>query len=261
MDLATRIFRRTGLLLNLFLGLTLAGLLAVELALVPRPAGSGWLPIGVTVAVGGLALGRERNRAWTVSIALVVCTVAAGASLGTDLPSQPGFTATAALLVLGASYVRTATPGPAAVVVGAGLVLLTASRADLRGPFILPASLLGVIAWGAALGLGLWLRSLDAQRRTVIEAARRDERLELARELHDVVGHHIAVIVVQAQAAGLAAARQPHLLPGALTEIETAGGNALIAMRQVVGLLRATDEGNLGDLVSRFDASGRRVQG
>ena len=56
--------------------------------------------------------------------------------------------------------------------------------------------LAGIVIWAAALSLGGWLRYLDRRRDAAIDTARRDERLELARELHDVVGHQIAVLAV-----------------------------------------------------------------
>ena len=90
----------------------------------------------------------------------------------------------------------------------------------------------------AALGVGVWLRFVDARHQLAVDAARRDERLELARELHDVVAHHVAGIVVQAQAARLVAARRPETLEPTLAGIESAGTDALGAMRRVVGLLR-----------------------
>jgi signal transduction histidine kinase len=111
------------------------------------------------------------------------------------------------------------------------------------------------------------MRSLDHHRRAAIEAARRDERVELARELHDVVAHQIAGIVVQAQAARLVTMQQPDRLD-ALAAIESAGDEALVAMRRVVGLLRASDGAQgpppgteqLGELVRRFSARGGPVE-
>ena len=97
---------------------------------------------------------------------------------------------------------------------------------------------------------------------------RRDERLELARELHDVVAHHVAGIVVQAQAARIAAAKRPETLDATLAGIEAAGNDALAAMRRVVSLLR-DDGGTAGrspgpeqltDLVGRFASHGPAVR-
>jgi signal transduction histidine kinase len=64
----------------------------------------------------------------------------------------------------------------------------------------------------------------------------------LARELHDVVAHHVADIVVQAQAARLVAAKRPETLEDRLAGIESVGNDALAAMRRVVSLLRDPDD-------------------
>jgi signal transduction histidine kinase len=95
-----------------------------------------------------------------------------------------------------------------------------------------------------------------------MDAVRRAERLELARELHDAAAHHITGIVIQAQAARLAAGPGPGRLAEALAGIEAAGSDALSSMRRVIGLLRDEDvdngagvapgPGELSELVSRF---------
>ncbi len=268
MDMLTRIAGRTSLVANLILGVGLAGVIGIELALTVDEFGARSIGLPASVGVGAIALFRERHRAWALTGGLVICAAAAVISLAAQSRSQPGFAATAALLVLGASYVRIATARRTGLVLIAGLVVLTVGRIELRASLVLPVAFLGVIAWCAALGVGLWLRSLDLHRRAAIAAVRHDERLELARELHDVVAHHIAAIVVQSQAAQLRATKRPGALPGALAEIESAGSDALIAMRRVVGLLRQPDDvqgvlpgtEQLGDLVRRFSARGRSVE-
>jgi signal transduction histidine kinase len=275
MDLMTHLSRRTALAADLVLGLALSGMLAIELALMP---GDRWSTLIVSPVVVMLVLLRERSQVWPLAAALAISAVAAGVAVRADLPSQPGVTATTALLVLGASAVRLGDSRPAWLLALAGLAVLTVSRAGLRGSLILPAALLGVIGWGLALGLGLWLRSVDAHRQTLLAAARRDERLELARELHDDVAHHIAAIVVQSQAAGLLASRHAERrpaerlsaehLPGALAGIEASGNDALLAMRRVIGLLRDGDDpqgtpqepADIEVLVRRFEARGPSVE-
>jgi signal transduction histidine kinase len=92
--------------------------------------------------------------------------------------------------------------------------------------------------------------------------------MELARELHDVVAHHVAGIVVQAQAARIVAAKRPETLEATLAGIELAGNDALTAMRRVVSLLRDPGDASgvtpspeqLSDLVSRFASRGPAVQ-
>ncbi len=76
-------------------------------------------------------------------------------------------------------------------------------------PISFAATRLMGLGWGAALGTGLWLRLMDGRREATMDAVRRAERLELARELHDAAAHHITGIVIQAQAARLAVGPGP----------------------------------------------------
>ncbi len=91
-----------------------------------------------------------------------------------------------------------------------------------------------------AVGLapGLYLRWREAQRRSHMENARSQERLALARDLHDVVAHEVTGIVVQAQALRHIADRDPGAVRNALPEIEAAGARALESMRGMVSRLR-----------------------
>ena len=78
------------------------------------------------------------------------------------------------------------------------------------------------------------------------EAARRavaDERLRIARELHDVVAHTLGVVAVQAGAARLVVADDPERAAAALDTIETTTRGALAEMRTLLGVLRADGEG------------------
>ncbi|TYK53548.1 hypothetical protein FXF68_00780 [Actinomadura decatromicini] len=108
-----------------------------------------------------------------------------------------------------------------------------------------------------ALGIGLYLRAVDARRSRALAAARRDERLELARDLHDFVAHHVTGIVVQAQAArftaGSGAAHSPEQLDAMLGGIEKAGTEALTSMRRMVGLLRDAQHVDAPDGEARGD--------
>ncbi|MCC3779796.1 sensor histidine kinase [Streptomyces sp. UNOB3_S3] len=83
----------------------------------------------------------------------------------------------------------------------------------------------------------LLLRGHARQRVRDLAAVRTAERLELARELHDLVAHHVTGIAVQAQAARFTALEGP-AAAGAFQRIETSAGEALGAMRRLVGVLR-----------------------
>ena len=267
MTITHRIADRAAAATNLALGVVLAAALAVDVA-VTAARHDNWafaLTVGVIVSAFALVRGHSRVRAAVAGLA--VCLVADVVADVLDLPSQPGVAATLGLLVLGTAAVRVAAPRQAAGLALAGVVVMVAGRFALRGEYVAPFAFLGVLVWGAALAVGVWLRFLDARRRLAIDTARRDERLDLARELHDVVAHHVAGIVVQAQAARLVAAKHPETLEDTLAGIESAGNDALAAMRRVVGLLRDPDDTQgraagpeqLTNLINRFADHGPQV--
>jgi signal transduction histidine kinase len=270
MNVSHRIAARTETISNLVLALVLTAVLAADTAVTASRHANWPFELAVGAFVGALALFRSWNRVWAATAGLAVCAAACAACDVARLPSQPGFAAALGLLVLGAAGVRVAATLPAALVAVAGTVVLVAGRVTVRGEYIAALSFLGVLAWGGALAIGAWMRLLDIRRHLVVDTVRRGERLELARELHDVVAHHVAGIVVQAQAARIAATKRPETLDATLAGIESAGNDALAAMRRVVSLLRdPSDAGavspgpgpeQLSDLVSRFASHGPAVQ-
>ncbi|MFJ6212611.1 sensor histidine kinase [Streptomyces sp. NPDC092296] len=82
----------------------------------------------------------------------------------------------------------------------------------------------------------------EQRRRDLARQAVLEERSRIARELHDVVAHHMSMVAIQAEAAPY---KSPGLPPQALrsfTAIREASTTALTEMRRVIGLLRAEDE-------------------
>jgi signal transduction histidine kinase len=67
---------------------------------------------------------------------------------------------------------------------------------------------------------------------------RNQERVGLARELHDTVAHHVSAIAVQAQAGGVVAATQPERAVAVLAAIEAEASQTLAEMRAMVRVLR-----------------------
>lgn len=108
---------------------------------------------------------------------------------------------------------------------------------DIAGYAIIALLLLGI-----SVAIGLALRSRDSERTQVIQSAITDaqtsERMALARELHDVVAHHVTGIVVQAQAAKMMGEKNPQVAVEAMGRIEDAGVEALAAMRRLVRSMR-----------------------
>ncbi|MGP3635086.1 sensor histidine kinase [Streptomyces sp. 24-1644] len=145
---------------------------------------------------------------------------------------------------------------------------------------------LGVFAWtGMAGAAGDAVRSrrafVDAIReraeraeRTREEEARRrvaEERLRIARDLHDVVAHHIALVNVQAGVAAHVMDKRPDQAKEALAHVRDASRSALNELRATVGLLRQSGDPEaptepapglavLGELVNTFRNAGLPVE-
>jgi signal transduction histidine kinase len=123
----------------------------------------------------------------------------------------------------------------------AGIVALAAAATALRGwgePVRSVVALTMLVLLGAAVTAVVYMRLRDRERAMSIERARHAERLDLARELHDVVGHHVTGMVVLAQAKRFTAGRGG-ADDGTLAEIERAGLETLTSIRRLVGMLRA----------------------
>jgi len=147
-------------------------------------------------------------------------------------------------------------------------------RAAVFAVTLLALPLTGVWMIGVAVGAsraytaGLQAQAEQRAREQVVE-----ERLRIARELHDIVAHSMSLITVQASVAGFVGREQPDEAVKALASIEQTGRTALHDMRRLLGMLRAGDgrqQGpellpapgltDLDDLVARTAESGIRVE-
>jgi signal transduction histidine kinase len=199
-----------------------------------------------------------RRRAPTVVFALVFASVALQIGLIDETRSdQPPFQHWIALLVafysLGAHAERrraivAGALGGSAVVAG-DLALLLSGGA--RPEDTVPAWFMLAAAYGVGFALrGQRIQStLLAQRAERLEREREqkarlavaEERVRIARELHDIVAHAISVVVVQAQAGQRVLEGEQASAREALGSIETTGRQALVEMRRLLGILRKED--------------------
>jgi signal transduction histidine kinase len=240
-------------------------------ALLTARTDKGWpFGVGVGVVICASALLGRWNRAWAVVASLTLLTLTGYAVVLGVIPQEPLFGGgLAGLLVLGAAAVRKLPLRTAAIIGVAGTLVIGVSESagpdglyDRRALWVLA----GATAWSLALSVGLYLRYLDFLHGQALETARREERLDLARELHDVVAHHVTGMIVQAQAAVFAGQDDVGTLLSALDNIETAGLRTLAAARQLVGLLRGPDDAAsepqpepISNLVQRFAEHGPPV--
>ncbi|MFC4064524.1 sensor histidine kinase [Actinoplanes subglobosus] len=141
------------------------------------------------------------------------------------------------------------------LVAGCGSAIYVADALRRQDPFVLD-SVPTLTFLGMATAFGDATRSRRAYLAEVEERARRaeqtreeearrrviQERLRIARELHDVVAHHIAVISVQAAAASHLLDRRPEQVRPALDLIRHAGDDVLKELSSIVGVLRQSDD-------------------
>ncbi len=134
-----------------------------------------------------------------------------------------------------------------------GVVAIVAhNQGDDPSDFVFPSIVFGV-AWICGFALGQKLREgteakeraerLEREREEQARIAVAEERARIARELHDIVGHSVSVMTVQA--AGVRSLLRPEQEREreALEIIEQTGREALAEMRRLVGVLRRPEEG------------------
>ena len=195
----------------------------------------------------------------------VVIAAAAAVVVGAGALVYPPF-ALVALAAAGFAAGAYLARARSAVVVAAALAVSIALEPDSWVP--LTFTLLAPYLAGLALrertqlvtALAARTRELEREQETFARLAVQHERARIARELHDIVAHHLAVMVVQAGAGRMAAAsddaaRRAERLSG----IRAAGGEALGEMARLLDLLEA-ERDTLPRLLERARAAGLNVR-
>jgi signal transduction histidine kinase len=213
----------------------------------------GMLALGYALALLHTLPLAARRRFPGAVLALCVATGLAVATLG--VPELLGIAILVAVYSVAAYGDRwVSLAGLAAAELGAAAVQLT------QGSFQWPTPITNALVIAAAWLLGHFVgvrRAYTARleqtaelERARAEQARQavaEERLRLARELHDVVAHSISVIAVQSGVGAHVAKTQPEEAAKALAAIEVTSRAALTELRRLLGVLRQEDEPQ-GDL-------------
>lgn len=246
MDALRAALRTNPLVFDALLALALAMLAVVTILAGARDIGS-YDPLSLALLfLQSLPL--VLRRVFPIPIFLVTLAATLGhAWLAADSLSS-GIGALIALFTVSESHPRRRSI-PAAVLAGGSLALLIAVRGGI--PASLGSLVQTVIAALAAWTLGAWARERRAYigsvesraelaERTRDAEARRavtEERERIARELHDVVTHHVSVMVIQAGAAERALERHPDEARTAIGAVAATGRQALADMRRMLGVL------------------------
>ncbi len=225
------------------IGLDVAAALLYTLLTTVLSGGDAPALLACTAAVAtGLPL--AVRRLWPVPVFVAVLTVSALAFL-LDLPWDSFAAAAYALYTVALTEPRrrwiptSLIGGLSALVILGGAVAGPGSWHTRR----VAALVLGLAVLGASWALGRAVRERRAQAdraaRQLADRAVGDERLRIARELHDVVAHSMSLIAVKAGVAVHVAEARPEEALDALRVIETTSRGSLAEMRHLLGVLRA----------------------
>ena len=183
---------------------------------------------------------------------LIVTTVASAALNALDYALGPPFGPTLALFFVAAHEQTRARIRSTAAVVLALLALHLGAAGEANGGFPLTPLLFAVLVWGSAWVAGDQVRQRRQRLQRFEERALRaeregererrlavaEERMRIARDLHDSAGHAINVILVQAGAARLLGRKDPERAEAALETIEEVARETLGEIDQFVRVLR-----------------------
>lgn len=240
----------------------------------PRPAHPparlwrDWTVVAVLVASSFVEILLREDRAWApvvvvVSVVVAACllwrrtqplaafVVAFGVLLAFDVArivavDATGLFSVGGVLLLPYSLLRWGAGREAALGLALMLVWLPVTHvADPTSPAEMAAGY-GFFLFSAALGAAVRYRTSSRARE--IDEVRLRQRNELARELHDTVGHRVSAIAVQAQAGRALSAADPARALATLVTIEEEASRTLKEMRALVGVLR---DGTDADLAPR----------
>ncbi|GLZ79996.1 hypothetical protein Afil01_48030 [Actinorhabdospora filicis] len=253
--------------------------------LLPAPLIDMVTPIAACLGLAVLLAFWPRTRAWPPWATLAVAVLSLGVTVvslltvprngETESGAQGAWILLEPAVILVYVYltVRWAPPRLGLVAGGAGVLAGAIAVQRYLPPdtvwAVIAASTLWTIPGAAAGVIGWYLRHLDTERDRAVIAARREQRLDLASDLHDFVAHDVSEIVAQAQAARMVLAGDDPRIAEVLGRIEGAGLRALASMDRTVHMLRDTGAAartpvgvlaDLPELASRFSQGGVDVR-
>jgi signal transduction histidine kinase len=218
----------------------------------PLPGAGGLGTLLVVVAAVAVAL--RRRRPMVMLGVLLAGSVIVTALAGSRPVSLAYFLPIAYVLYLiAANYEQRRDAVRALVAVFATLVadavVMTLAGGDKEGVrgAVIPVALSVIVVWTTGYIVRQRRRYAVRLREEATSKAVTQERLRIARELHDVVAHSMSVIAVQAGYGQYVIDTQPGDARAALGAIQATSREALEEMRRMLGALRQADEGDVQD--------------
>ncbi|MFG1606073.1 sensor histidine kinase [Actinoplanes sp. NPDC049265] len=235
-----------------------------------RPLGGAGTVVDLALTLA-LALPTALRRRWpAIGLTIIAAAWAAGQILG----RPETFAKVAMLLALyaaGAHLTRHRRTFAAALTAGYVALAIVLHRQGSPQQFLdfTAFYLVLVVIWVTGAGMRRWRAEETEHRRLAAEVASSAERSRIARELHDVVTHHVTAMVVQADAAQFLLPGTPDRAAEGLSAISETGRRALTELRALLDTLEATGEpatpdraptmGRIADLVERARLTGQPV--
>jgi signal transduction histidine kinase len=233
------------------IGLGIAGVV-IDHGKSDGPYRSLWLDIPLIVAIIAPLLARRRfpfGAPATVAIAVVLTTLLDDRLVPNNFMAFLAGSAAVFLMALLRDW-RQAVAGLAIVFGAEGFVARTDPSGGI-GDFLFSNLTFGVV-WIVGFSLGRKFEEADEAKERAARAEREreqlartavaEERARIARELHDVVGHSVSVMTVQASGVRRLLRPEQEREREALLVVERTGREALAEMRRMVGVLRRPEE-------------------
>lgn len=220
----------------------------------------GWAGLTVFVVVylamvlGRRPRGRLSRRQLSTLAGLYVLAVVLALALGSVWLVLLVYVAISAGVMLPMKWALRAIPFVAAseVVVG----LLDGADTTRQLTLVLP-TLLGGAAMMGIVQMGRTMRELREARATVAHLAANEERLRLARDLHDLLGHSLSLITLKSELAGRMLPDRPEQAAQQVADIERVSRQALVDVREAVsGFRRPTLDAEIAGARTALAAAG-----
>ncbi|MFI5762318.1 sensor histidine kinase [Streptomyces sp. NPDC051563] len=176
-------------------------------------------------------------------VAVLCAVLALGVALNLTTAQDPHFSAGVTVALYSVARVRGPAVTAAAAFAAVPLTVAGSGSGGTNGFMGLLGNTVAVLlVVAAALLTRRWQLETEAKRTLLAERAVAEERRRIARELHDIVAHHITTMQLMAGGARANLAHDPEAARGALVTLEGSGRMALREMRQLLDVLRAGEE-------------------